>query len=117
MDFSNVKTRDGRKVTIISTTARGKFPVLGYIEECNPDDLVTWTLEGKFLAEDVYDNPNDLLEQSHTLETWVVLFKSEVINSFSSYTFNTEEDAKRYAEESRVGYDYEIIALHDLVKE
>lgn len=64
MNFNNVKTREGSKVTIICTNARGKYPVLGYIEDEDSDELLTWTLEGKFV--EYSDNHyNDLIEQTN----------------------------------------------------
>jgi hypothetical protein len=47
IDFNKaVQTRDGRPVTILTTGARGKFSVVGYVGDS--DDITTWRSTGEF---------------------------------------------------------------------
>ena len=60
IDFTKpVHTRDGHTVEIISTTARGRAPILGYIGKT--DNIHRWDTFGKFDASGVEFHALDLV--------------------------------------------------------
>ena len=113
LDFSNVQTRDGRKVSIISTSGWGEYPILGYIGVNHA--IQQWTTSGHYLTackcanEDLVPIPKEITKR------WlVVLLTAWNMPFYYADPFNSEEEANQCA----AGYEHaKVIALHDLFKE
>lgn len=116
LDFSNVQTKDGRSVEIISTTGRGKYPILGYIGEHK--SICSWTRLG-YLYDEATSSCLDLVPiQKEITKRWLVILLTKWNMPFHCVDhFGTEEEAEQYAKSHRAYIDYKIIALHDLFKE
>ena len=59
--FGEVRTRDYRKVRILSFAAKGDFPIVGTVEIDKQDVAMQWTLEGKRDLRDNVTMNHDLL--------------------------------------------------------
>lgn len=112
LDFSNVQTRDGRKVEIVSIIARGEYPVLGYIGDDN--NIRAWTITGRYTTaiptnEDLVPIPKELEKR------WqVAVIDSSNIPRIISIVFYEISKANEYVK----NFDNaKVIALHDLFKE
>lgn len=68
-----VQTRSGLKVTIFTTEARGRFPVIGMVHEPTIDSAATWTAEGAFHA-DGREAPADLVQVVETVKRYLPVY-------------------------------------------
>ena len=81
-------TRDGRKVRIICTDAKGNCPVVGLVNYKNYEVALNATKNGKI------DDVLDLFFASEKHEGWINLYKDDDIVYASMDTFKTKKEAE-----------------------
>lgn len=113
LDFAKVKTKDGRKVEIISTVGRGTFPVVGYIGDNN--SYCYWTLDGKSSFED----PRfDLVGyETSVQECWINVYLMKTGETRYAAKYKTKEEAEENRNFNKEILSAKTIPLHDLFKE
>ena len=91
-----VVTRDGLNARIICTDRKDlKFPIVALIEtKSGGEFLQYYTKNGTYYIDDLCDA--DLLFLSEKHEGWINLHKNEQGRVFSSYIYQTEEEAEKY---------------------
>lgn len=95
IDFTKpVRTRDGRAVTILTTSARGKYAVLGNIEGDDVTD--SWTLTGCNNVSLSGDKPNDLINVPQKYRVWANCYRPNSIGVDTLRTHGSRESADRY---------------------
>lgn len=96
-----LRTRCGKPVTIISTEARGRYPVIGYIGD--EQDIKNWTKDG---LSDKH-SPLDLENVEQTVERYLTIFKDHTTGQYYAAPFLHEEliKASKYARDMS---DYQI---------
>ena len=82
-----VVTRDGRKVRIICTDAKGKCPVVGLVDYENYEVALNVTKNGKI------DGALDLFFAPEKHEGWINLLKSNS-TIITGKVYNTKEEAE-----------------------
>lgn len=99
LDLSKpVQTRDGRRVTLLSTAGRGDYPIVGYID--GSSDIRTWCHVGTFFSG--AKRACDLINVAETVEfmKWINVHKTP--NGKPHIVMcDTREDADRAS-----GYGY-----------
>ena len=80
-----LRTRYGKSVTILSTEARGKYPIIGYIED--DQDLNYWSKDG---FSDKH-GPMDLENVGQTIERYLTIFKDHTTGQYYAAPFLHEE--------------------------
>lgn len=95
-----LQTRDGQPVTILSTSGRDQYPVVGYIG----DDvaLYSWTNEGKMYADG--SNSYDLQNVPETGVCYVNVFPDGTTCSYSKKEYATADYASERIACIRVEY-------------
>lgn len=88
-----LRTRCGKPVTIISTEARGRYPIIGYIGD--DQDIQNWTKDG---LSDKH-SPLDLENVEQTVERYLTIFKDDTTGQYYAAPFLHEEltKASKYA--------------------
>ena len=86
-----VVTREGKKVRIICTDARGSYPVVALIEESYYDNALSYTDDGKLYNGE--SNVYDLFFAPEKHEGWVNVYR-DFDGMMCGSVFATEEDAK-----------------------
>lgn len=88
-----LRTRYGKPVTILSTEARGRYPIIGYIED--DQDLKYWSKDG--LSDK--DSRMDLENVAQTVERYLTIFKDGITGQYYAAPFLHEEliKASKYA--------------------
>lgn len=94
-----VVTRDGRKVRIICTDAKGVFPIIALVERCDAtfgtvEEPITYTKGGDYYSgkEHIFD----LFFAPEKHEGWINLYKSGINWSLGASIWQTEEGAKKW---------------------
>ena len=77
-----LETRDGKKVRMLCTDAKGKYPVVGLIHYPNEDRARTWTKEGKFSFNG--ERKNDLVNVSEKITKWINIYPCRMFTSYDS---------------------------------
>ena len=92
-----VVTREGKKVRIICTDARGNYPIVALIEEGCYDNALSYTKDGELYVGE--SNVYDLFFAPEKHEGWVNIYRASASGNMSAgHIFNTEEDAKHNAD-------------------
>ena len=86
-----VVTKEGKKVRIICTDARGSYPVVALIEESYYDNALSYTDDGKLYNGE--SNVYDLFFAPEKHEGWVNVYR-DFDGMMCGSVFATEEDAK-----------------------
>ena len=86
-----VVTREGKKVRIICTDARGSYPIVALIEEGCYDNALSYTKDGELYAGE--SNVYDLFFAPEKHEGWVNVYR-DFDDMMCGSVFATEEDAK-----------------------
>ena len=86
-----VVTKEGKKVRIICTDARGSYPVVALIEESYYDNALSYTEDGKLYNGE--SNVYDLFFAPEKHEGWVNVYR-DFDDMMCGSVFATEEDAK-----------------------
>ena len=86
-----VVTKEGKKVRIICTDARGSYPVVALIEESYYDNALSYTDDGKLYNGE--SNLYDLFFAPEKHEGWVNVYR-DFDDMMCGSVFATEEDAK-----------------------
>ena len=86
-----VVTKEGKKVRIICTDARGSYPVVALIEESYYDNALSYTDDGKLYNGE--SNVYDLFFAPEKHEGWVNVYR-DLDGMMCGSVFATEEDAK-----------------------
>ena len=86
-----VVTKEGKKVRIICTDARGSYPVVALIEESYYDNALSYTEDGKLYNGE--SNVYDLFFAPEKHEGWVNVYR-DFDGMMCGSVFATEEDAK-----------------------
>ena len=86
-----VVTREGKKVRIICTDARGSYPVVALVEEGYYDNALSYTEDGKLYNGE--SNVYDLFFAPEKHEGWVNVYR-DFDDMMCGSVFATEEDAK-----------------------
>ena len=89
-----VVTKEGKKVRIICTDARGNYPIVALIEEGYYDNALSYTKDGKLYAGET--NLYDLYFAPEKHEGWVNVYRC-LDDMMCGSVFATEEDAKHNA--------------------
>ena len=92
-----IVTRDGRKVRIICTDAKGVFPIIALVERCDAtfgtvEEPITYTKGGDYYSgkEHIFD----LFFAPEKHEGWVHLYRTETSSQYvTSNLYNSEEKA------------------------
>lgn len=90
-------TRDGRKVRIICTDAKGVFPIIALVERCDAtfgtvEEPITYTKGGDYYSgkEHIFD----LFFAPEKHEGWVNLYRTKTSSQYvTSNLYNSEEKA------------------------
>lgn len=93
-----VVTRDGRKVRIICTDAKSRYPVIALAEshDGTTEQFLTLTKNGKYFEGG--PNTNDIYFAPEKHEGWVNIFEDTCGNrGVGSRIFNSKEDAEKEA--------------------
>jgi hypothetical protein len=102
VDFSKpVQTRDGRPVKLVTTSGRGDYPVVGYVDK--NDTLTLWTAEGKLLAG--YEGRLDLINVPVKRVGWVNVTpfgQGSSIIGCPGYIYSSKEEAESVAPDGPV---------------
>ena len=89
-----VVTREGKKVRIICTDARGSYPVVALIEESYYDNALSYTDDGKLYNGE--SNVYDLFFAPEKHEGWLNIYRSDECGFYmrgkSPYTSKEEAD-------------------------
>lgn len=89
-----VQTRDGRKVTIYTTTAPSKYPVHGYIEGW--EDPCCWTSGGRLFEDEESDE--DLINAPEPKRVaWVNLYPDQ-----HGSAYKTKAEADEFCAHNRI---------------
>lgn len=96
-----VVTRDGRKVRIICTDAKGVFPIIALVERCDAtfgtvEEPITYTKRGDYYSgkEHIFD----LFFAPEKHEGWTNLYRNLANDAtYCGRIYNSEEEAKRNA--------------------
>lgn len=92
-----VQTRTGIPVEITSTTARGLYPVLGYIGECQ--ELSKWTADGDcYASPHIVESDWDIMNAPvvpKELTVWVPLFKDCNDNLYEGDSYTSREELEK----------------------
>ena len=91
-----VVTRDGRKVRIICTDAKGNCPVVGLVDYENYEVALNVTRNGKI------DGVSDLFFAPEKHEGWVNVHKAGNTPYLDSCIWPAEEEAKKWANDDYV---------------
>ena len=91
-----VVTRDGRKVRIICTDAKGNCPVVGLVDYENYEVALNATKNGKI------DGVLDLFFAPEKHEGWVNVYKAGNTPHSDTCIWPTEEEAKKWANDDYV---------------
>ena len=84
-----VTTRDGRKVRIICTDAKGNCPVVGLVNYKNYEVALNATKNGKI------DDVLDLFFASEKKEGWINIYKSKSMSApIGGTIYDSEEEAE-----------------------
>ena len=86
-----VVTKEGKKVRIICTDARGNYPIVALIEEVCYDNALSYTKDGKLYAGE--SNVYDLFFAPEKREGWVNVYR-DFDDMMCGSVFATEEEAK-----------------------
>ena len=86
-----VVTKEGKKVRMICTDARGSYPVVALIEESYYDNALSYTEDGKLYNGE--SNVYDLFFAPEKHEGWVNVYR-DFDDMMCGSVFATEEDAK-----------------------
>ena len=86
-----VVTREGKKVRIICTDARGNYPIVALIEEGCYDNALSYTEDGKLYNGE--SNVYDLFFAPEKHKGWVNVYR-DFDGMMCGSVFDTEEDAK-----------------------
>lgn len=84
-----LRTRYGEPVTILSTEARGRYPIIGYIED--HQDLKYWSKDG---LSDTHNSSMDLENVERTVERYLTIFKDHTTGQYYAAPFLHEELSK-----------------------
>lgn len=88
-----VVTRDGRNVRIISTNAKGKYPIVALVENFSGNEMpISYTKDGEYRVGD--KSGGDLFFATEKYERWINLYKDGDIVYASMDTFNTKKEAE-----------------------
>ena len=86
-----VQTKDGRKVRVLCTDARGRNPVIGLVlnEDEETDEMMSWPISGDAWGPD-HDYSLDLINvpEKHTL--WVNVWRDKADNLFTVVDFDQD---------------------------
>ena len=91
-----VVTRDGRKVRIICTDAKGKCPVVGLVDYENYEVALNVTKNGKI------DGVLDLFFAPEKHEGWINVYKAGNTPHSDTCVWPTEEEAKKWANDDYI---------------
>lgn len=69
-----LQTRDGRKVSLITTEGRGDYPLVGYVGE--EDTPTSWTKEGEWRKRGG-NFPIDLINIPEDVYVWINVYKDK----------------------------------------
>lgn len=89
-----IVTRDGRKVRIICTDAKSRYPVIALAEshDGTTEQFLTLTKNGKYFEGG--PNTNDIYFAPEKHEGWVNLYRTETSSQYvTSNLYNSEEKA------------------------
>lgn len=92
-----IVTRDGRKVRIICTDAKGVFPIIALVERCDAtfgtvEEPITYTKGGDYYSGK--EHILDLFFAPEKHEGWVNLYRTETSSQYvTSNLYNSEEKA------------------------
>ena len=86
-------TRDGRKVRILCTEARGSYPIVALVERKNSevDDTFSYTKDGRFLT--IKTDERDIFFALEKHEGWINLYNVEGIY-VPSQIYETKKSAE-----------------------
>ena len=86
------QTRDGRPVELLTTSARGDWPVMGYIG--GETQVILWTSDGVFCGASLNDgaslNAFDLVEVKPRRVLWLNVYPGDDV-----YVYRSREEAGR----------------------
>ena len=91
-----IVTRDGLNARIICTDRKDlKFPIVALIETKSGGEVLQYyTKDGTYYIDDLCDGDLLFLPEKH--EGWINLYKNEQGRVFSSYIYQTKEDAEKH---------------------
>ena len=97
-----VVTREGKKVRIICTDARGNYPIVALIEEGCYDNALSYTEDGKLYKGE--SNVHDLFFAPEKHEGWINIYADINDNSHpGNHIFESKEEAE---EDGKKGSGY-----------
>ena len=90
-----VVTKEGKKVRIICTDARGSYPVVALIEESYYDNALSYTKDGNLYAGE--SNVYDLFFAPEKHEGYVNIYKNQMTGSMycDCNIYASKEDAEK----------------------
>jgi hypothetical protein len=100
-----VETLDGEPVTLLSTNARGDFPLLGY--RGAREYLTQWTAEGNFFLSEAHPELN--LRNAKPKPVEVVQYLNVYAGSHA-YGYNTRAEADDHAGTTRIACHRVVLA-------